>query len=310
VRAMVLLALVAVACGDPRAATTEHGCRESNSSLSAGAIRRALQQGGDQAAAKDVAFIYIAMGPVIMSPLFFHATRTAREHGNWKGEIFVITDRPHCAPPGTTPLFSPSEPPLGSDMDNVTYYKMMKTRVFSLLPLHVMYAIYLDSDIVIRADVQPLLDERFRLRIPTFGVAKSERSNILMFARLKPDEPAHSGVVIAHRVISRICLSAWGNQMLRLKHTRDQAALGMVVRLGVCKPGPLPEKKLASTPTSRRVRNDGPWKMLVHVTRTGQWERLRTLGLLPKLGEQLLNVQGAASDTWWFASNEHCRAVP
>ena len=222
------------------------------------------------------------------------------------GEIFVITDRLQCLPNGTTPLVAPREPP-PAEMETVTYYKSMKPRMLSMLPPHIMYALYIDSDYVVHSDLMPLLNERFRLG-SSQEAAVGGRANVLMFEdgnENRPGQPLHGALIIAHRTFSRLCFAEWNNQLTRLKKTRDQIALGFAVEKGMCRAGLLPKHKFTSYPNSDTVRNGGPWNMLVHVSRTGRFDALMREGLLDALAEQLLDVH---QPNWWNKRHTCARA--
>ncbi|KAG8458282.1 hypothetical protein KFE25_001574 [Diacronema lutheri] len=278
------------------------------------------------ARAADVAVVYVAMGRAVREAVFVYSVRNLRLRGGYSGDIYVVTDKPACVPRGARVIYSPpSTAPevqgtghplpqphrvpaedVSRSITRISYYKSHKMRLLQLLPAKVMYALYLDIDVVAAAPITQLLAERHRLDPPRArrdgvaagSAARTAHPDLLMFRevryrsgrvgadeRVVQTEPFHTGALLLRRGTSDGCLGAWLNVTVRnalrdpTKHVRDQAAFGEAVAAGACTPGELSVLYLRTVAVTRRE----DLRPLQHVTRTG------------------LMVKKGLSDADWYA---------
>jgi hypothetical protein len=278
----------------------------------------------------DLAVVYIAMGLGAEEALFSYSVRNLRERGQYRGEVYVITDRPTCAPlgtivvsvPPTGPLLEPRLPNQTTvPMRPVTYYKTHKMQIFDHLPARVTYALYIDMDVIPGAPIAKLLDERDRLGKSTNWRKGTPNADMLMFrerrfrgtvrsrGRVTKGEPFHGGVWLVRRGISDGCLARWlaivldTQRLVPLKTVRDQISLGSAVSERECHPAALSENYLRTVVVTARE----DIRALEHVTRTG---------LVPRIdlkaddwftfGELLLGIDAKASQQ----AHERPRSAP
>lgn len=249
----------------------------------------------DRATPDGVALAYIAMGKAARESIFAYAVDSARRTGGWRGEIFVVTDQPACAPNGTVVITALNRSTSAPTLHRVVHYKTHKMRLLELLPPRVRHVLYLDLDILVGAPLHPLLEERRRLDWQPAEGQPGEKPHLLMVRQFSK-EPWHTGAILLRRNLSEACLDAWRLRLLGDKHaytkwgSRDQVALKRVSKLGSnkshCRVGELRREYLIF-PRPRRIESGGPWPELVHVTRTGR------LHLAYGLSKEHLQLMGA-----------------
>eukprot|EP00968_Pinguiococcus_pyrenoidosus_P015654 scaffold1459_cov260-Pinguiococcus_pyrenoidosus.AAC.15 len=111
----------------------------------------------------DVAFVFIAMGPVAFGRVVDYAITSLRDVGGYRGRIFVLTDQERCfahlhedhARRGlqTTTIHAAAQADtLQDSIHNValrrTRFRMLKTQILDYLPDDVQYAVFVDSDVM------------------------------------------------------------------------------------------------------------------------------------------------------------------
>lgn len=254
------------------------------------------------------AVVYIAMGPVASEAIFPHSYATLRGAGAWRGDVYVVTDRPDCAPAGARIVRVPSA--LNASMGAVNYYKSLKMQLLALLPRNVSVVCYLDADILIGAPLAPLLAESARLQ------RRGSNESMLMFKEgHAPDMPFHGGVLVLARGRSERCLAAWLARLARRdqeakgRPVRDQRAFGEVTRLGLCRVGTLP-RALRGRVSPAAIERGGEWSIVNHITRTGRMQGAGGIGArhIAAVGEQLLGLsaEAAAAGRWLSVGSELC----
>lgn len=96
------------------------------------------------------AIVYIASARYADRLLTLLAIRSARTIGNWKKEIFVLTDMRRCfSGEEVTPISVISEVDSSDSMKS----KRFKAKIFEYLPSHIRRVLYLDADIIIGRDL-------------------------------------------------------------------------------------------------------------------------------------------------------------
>jgi len=327
----VLLLTYIATCNSHAVVRASYGTHD-NSTVPLHAVDGATPHAGEPplGAPGSVAVAYIAMYHAAGEAIFAHSVWTARVHGRWTGPIYVITDQPRCAPPGTVVVRSLRVKELNAPT-MTSHYKQHKMALLRLLPRSVEVVLYLDIDILITAPLQPLLAYRHLLWEPFMATAaggaaeQQHASQMLMFPEMDADvgaEKWHGGVIMMRRDRSELCLQQWERVLIRnaalrssrrFTGVRDQSALAQMLagQRGAahsrCVVTSLPYEDHFVLPDADRVKARGPWRTLVHVTRTGRLKGRKgemTPRLLQCLGEQLLDIPASAN-----ATSRNTRAV-
>jgi hypothetical protein len=103
------------------------------------------------------AIVLIAMGKMAEDSMIDYSIASIRKIGNWKGEIYVLTDRQNCFKETaiTYNLKLVEIQPLSS----IIMIKALKPKLISYLPSTVLGALYLDVDILVTRDLGPFLKD-------------------------------------------------------------------------------------------------------------------------------------------------------
>jgi len=279
----------------------------------------------------ELSVLYIAMGEGAAEGLFAYSVQNLRERGGFRGEVFVITDRPQCVPTDrryvtTIVPVSKSMAVLGADrapidvnssklsesLLDVSYYKTHKMRLFELLPPRVQYVLYLDTDVIPALSLVTFLGGAARLGMPrhrtrtdphVFDIAVfrevRSRPTANSSTRAVMGQPYHTGAVLMKRGLSEGCLEKWLSNVLEAARAkpsyvvRDQMAIGLAIKTSECTPFPLDAKYLYKV----TVRKVADLRALQHVTRTGLvHHKLLDESDWGPFGEVLLDINGSAAN--------------
>lgn len=92
------------------------------------------------------AIVLIAMGKMAEDPMVDFSISSIRKMGNWKGDIYLLTDRSKCFldAVGSYDLKLVEMPPLATLIE----IKALKPKLLQFLPEGVKGALYLDVDII------------------------------------------------------------------------------------------------------------------------------------------------------------------
>lgn len=103
------------------------------------------------------AIVLIAMGQMAEDSMIDYSIASIRKIGNWKGDIYVLTDRQNCFKDTaiTYDLKLVEIQPLNS----IIMIKALKPKLMSYLPASVLGALYLDVDILVTRDLGPFLTD-------------------------------------------------------------------------------------------------------------------------------------------------------
>jgi hypothetical protein len=103
------------------------------------------------------AIVLIAMGKMAEDSMIDYSIASIRKIGNWKGEIYVLSDRQNCFKETaiTYNLKLVEIQPLSS----IIMIKALKPKLMSYLPASVLGALYLDVDILVTRDLGPFLKD-------------------------------------------------------------------------------------------------------------------------------------------------------
>jgi hypothetical protein len=103
------------------------------------------------------AIVLIAMGQMAEDSMIDYSIASIRKIGNWKGDIYVLTDRQNCF----------KETAINYDLklveiqplSSIIMIKALKPKLMSYLPASVHGALYLDVDILVTRDLGPFLTD-------------------------------------------------------------------------------------------------------------------------------------------------------
>lgn len=103
------------------------------------------------------AIVLIAMGQMAEDSMIDYSIASIRKIGNWKGDIYVLTDRQNCFKETaiTYDLKLVEIQPLSS----IIMIKALKPKLMSYLPASVLGALYLDVDILVTRDLGAFLTD-------------------------------------------------------------------------------------------------------------------------------------------------------
>jgi hypothetical protein len=101
------------------------------------------------------AIVFIAMGKMASDPMVDYAIASARMIGKWKGDIFVVTDRPACFAEAVKEYeIGTIEVPAAKSLVEI---KALKPQLMSLLPASTRGILYIDVDILVARNLTPFL---------------------------------------------------------------------------------------------------------------------------------------------------------
>lgn len=93
------------------------------------------------------AIVFVAMGNMASDPMVDYSIASVRKLGKWKGEIFVVTDKPSCFADAVTDyeIQTIEVPPAKSIIE----IKSLKPRLMSIVPERISGVLYIDVDILV-----------------------------------------------------------------------------------------------------------------------------------------------------------------
>ena len=203
------------------------------------------------------AVAFISVGDMARDPLLDYAVATVRKVGGWKGDIYVLTDKPDClkrvaSEYGVKIVTIPKK---GSLMQ----IKALKPQLLSLIPATVDSVMYLDVDIAVTRSLGYFMRMvgRDLLSASVVGdgvhnissasaVARHSKLSNFDFAAFGDAkghyvgfcagcEKWHTGVMILRRGKGTKCLDTWGELLASGRFHTDQESLDRAERMGVCK---------------------------------------------------------------------------
>ena len=219
---------------------------------------------------KDVhidAFVFIAMSETATRNNIDYSVASLRKVGQWKGDIFIITDKPDCFAYlnqfyATKILSIPS-------VSNLMAIKALKTNLFLYLPNKTNTIVYMDVDVIVSKPIQSFLESissdvhqmmRASLKRDIMNGIESVQPSFdfAMFPDAKGHyvgfcsgcEKWHTGVIVLQRQApseeelkekggtvkskERKCLIAWREMLLSGKYTTDQESIDAAEAEGGC----------------------------------------------------------------------------
>lgn len=192
------------------------------------------------------AITLIAASSMASDKIVDYTLASIRKYGNWKGRIFILTDRPSCfdktATEYSVEIIQIPKP------ESIIRIKSFKPKIMSYLPTDITGALYIDVDVLVTKDLSEFLYDAERL-------IQAEGNNFdhAMFLDAAGHyigfcggcEKWHTGVMVLRRGMGLTCLSEWESILLSGKFITDQESIDEAENNGKC-PGSvaLPSKHL------------------------------------------------------------------
>ena len=98
------------------------------------------------------AVVLVAMSAMAEDPMVDFALASVRKVGNWKGPLYVLTDRPGCF--ADAAKMYDATPVEVKTLPSLMHIKALKPALFRYLPASVRGPLYLDVDIVVTRDLR------------------------------------------------------------------------------------------------------------------------------------------------------------
>jgi hypothetical protein len=195
-----------------------------------------------------VAVVFISMGDMARDPLVDYAVASVRNAGEWRGEIYILTDKPVCFSRtkqdyNVTVVTVPKK-------SSIMQIKALKPQLLELVPSHVQSLLYLDVDIVVTRELNYFLSMVGRDLISTTTMTMRNKNE----TRVRPFDFAafgdakghyvgfcagcekwHTGVMVLRRGQGTKCLKAWADILSSGRYSTDQESLDRAERQGSCK---------------------------------------------------------------------------
>ena len=185
------------------------------------------------------AVVYISLGQVSFNYIVDYSVATLRDVGQWKGEVYILTDHQSCFDDlALQHKVKSIEVP---ETKNVMEIKSLKAKIFEYLPAKVNSALYIDVDIVIAKQMQSFLNEvsvqlanaKSTQKALDLGAFYDGKGHYVGWC--SGCEKWHTGVLLLFRESGGECLRAWGNTILSGHFLTDQESLDDAELKGNCK---------------------------------------------------------------------------
>ena len=197
------------------------------------------------------AIVIISVGEVAGGKHTDLSIATIRRIGKWKGDIFVITDRPHCFKSSVDNFHVKiiTIPPIKS----VINIKALKTSIFDHLPDRIQSCLYLDSDVLLMRNLETFINDiliqsflrlsqsyqdlslNASLNINNFDVGLFRDDKGHFFGFCSGCEKWHTGIMYLKRNHGKSCIAAWRRILLSGKFNTDQEAIDEAESINSCR---------------------------------------------------------------------------
>ena len=181
------------------------------------------------------AIVLIGASKMASDKIIDYSIASIREYGNWKGSIFLLTDRPSC--------FDDVKTKHAVDVVNIPEQKSileikaLKANLMKYLPESITGVLYIDVDIVVTKDLRPFLFDTENLL-----KKKGDQFDIGMFPDAKGHyvgfcsgcEKWHTGVVVLRRNMGMRCLSEWERILKSGVFDTDQQSIDLAENEKYC----------------------------------------------------------------------------
>jgi hypothetical protein len=181
------------------------------------------------------AVVMIAASSMAADKMVDMSIASVRRYGNWRGPIYVLTDRPDCFDAsakefGVTVVSIP-------EMLNILEIKALKMSLFEYLPEDLKGVLYVDVDIVVTRDLDDFLfdsEQKINRMRGKFDMAMFLDAAGHYVGFCSGCEKWHSGVIIMRRGQGSGCLAKWKEILLSGKYGTDQQSIDEAERQGSC----------------------------------------------------------------------------
>jgi hypothetical protein len=185
------------------------------------------------------AVVYISLGQISFNNIVDYSVATLRDVGQWKGEIYILTDHQSCFV--DLALKHQVKTLLVPETNNVMEIKSLKAKIFEYLPVKVNSALYIDVDIVLAKQMQSFLNEisvqlanaKLTQKPVDMGAFYDAKSHYVGWC--SGCEKWHTGVLLLFRESGGECLKAWGSTILSGRFDTDQESLDDAELKGNCR---------------------------------------------------------------------------
>lgn len=187
------------------------------------------------------AVVFITMGSLSQNKMIDVTLSSIRKVGKWKGDIYILTDRPECFKKAikTLEVKIISIPTTPSFM----MIKAVKPSIFKYLPTEVKNILYLDSDIITTRNLNTFIRHISTLATPTdtqgsegsefnLGMFRDSKGHLVGFC--SGCDKWHTGVMWLSRYKGQDCLKAWETLILSGKYSADQEAIDYAEKVKLC----------------------------------------------------------------------------
>ena len=181
------------------------------------------------------AIALIAASNMASDKMVDYSIASVRKYGNWKQDIYVLTDRPKCFDStartyGVRVIKIPT-------VNTIVEIKAFKPKIMNYIPRNVTGLLYMDVDILVTKDLSEFLyDTELLLH------SKNSKFDYAMF----PDaaghyvgfcsgcEKWHTGVIVYGRGNGGECMAEWEKILLSGKFDTDQESIDEAERTKKC----------------------------------------------------------------------------
>lgn len=181
------------------------------------------------------AIALIAANALAPDKMVDYTLASIRKYGNWKGPVYVLTDRPSCFE--TTAIEYNIKIVTIPKTESILDIKAFKPKLMNYLPDTVTGALYIDVDILVTKDLSEFLYDA-----ETLIHANGDNFDHAMFLDAAGHfagfcsgcEKWHTGVMILRRNMGNTCLSEWEKILLSGKYGTDQESIDEAENQGKC----------------------------------------------------------------------------
>lgn len=177
----------------------------------------------------------IAASSMAADKMVDYSIASIRKYGNWKGPIYVLTDRPECFS-NTASEYDVTVVTIPTAA-SIIEIKANKPKLMSLVPLGADTVLYLDVDIMVTKDLSEFLFDAENLI-----QAKGSNFDFAMFLDAAGHyvgfcsgcEKWHTGVIVLRRQSGGDCMAAWQKILLSGQYGTDQESIDEAERQKKC----------------------------------------------------------------------------
>ena len=177
----------------------------------------------------------IAASAMASDKMVDYSIASIRKYGNWKGPIYVLTDRPDCFS-ATAKEYDVTVVTIPKP-ESIIEIKSYKPKLMSLLPDEATTVLYVDVDIMVTKDLAGFLYDTENL-IQT----KGSKFDFAMFLDAAGHyvgfcsgcEKWHTGVIVLRRGMGGECMAEWERILLSGEYGTDQESIDEAERVKKC----------------------------------------------------------------------------